>query len=106
MRRTSVVVFAAFSLRIEEAIAERGEVLSKQRVQLCRFLFSKRKQKTRRQVGHGSLDRDGVLRHETGRPDEDSEQIQVLACPQGPRTAAAWRHEGCGRLPSAPTDLR
>ena len=47
-----------------------------------------------------------VLRHETGRLDEVSEQIEVLACPQGPCTAATWRHVRCGRLPSAPTVLR
>ena len=39
-----------------------------------------------------------MFRHETGGIDEDSEQIQVLACLQGPCTAATWWHVGCGRL--------
>ena len=80
------------------AIAERGELLSTERVELSRFFLRKRIQKTRRQVEHENPGRDGVLRHETGRLDEDSEQIQVLACRQGPCAAATWLHDGCGRL--------
>ena len=90
-------------LRIEQATAEHGEVLST-RVELSRFHLRKSKQKTRRQVAHESSDRDGVLR-ETGRLDEDSEQIQGLGMSARTCTAAAWRNVGCGRLPSAPTVL-
>ena len=41
-KRTNAVVYAAFSLRIGEALAEDGEEYSLQRVELSRFLLRER----------------------------------------------------------------
>ena len=94
MRRTNVLVYAAYSLRIEEQLqnvanCSRRNVLSSL-VSSCANANSRRNAKLSTKTG--------VLRHETGRLGEDSEPIQVLACPQEPRSAATWRHVGCGRL--------
>ena len=74
VRRTNVVVYAAFFSSDRKAIAERGELLSTQRVS-SRSLLRERKQQTQRQVEHENPDRRGVLRQETGRIVEDSGPI-------------------------------
>ena len=80
------------------AVAERGALLSTQSDKLTRSLVRQRQKQTQCQIEFENPDRDGVLRHVTGTLGGDSEPIQVLACPQGPSSAATWQHVECGRL--------